>query len=189
MPIKACDLSRSSVVSIHGDPHTVSSISVQTPSARGGSSLYKVRFRNARTGQKVDQTFRGEDALEPMDLQKREVQFLYRNMDVFTFMDLEDYDQFDLREEELGESVNYLLEDMEGIIALKCDERVIGIQLPDTVDMEIAETDPSIKGASVTARTKPARLVTGLMVQVPEYIAPGETVRVDTRTGQFLSRS
>jgi len=188
MAIKASDLSKSSIVNLNGTPHTVASISVQTPSARGGSSLYKIRFRNPQTGSKVDQTFKGDDQLEEVDLYRREVQYLYKNDDNYTFMDLETYDQFDLKEGDIDSAIPYLLEDMEGIIALISEERVLGIVMPDTVEMEITETDPSIKGASATARTKPATLSTGLTVQVPEYISQGEVIKIDTRTNSFVSR-
>jgi elongation factor P len=188
MSIKATDLKKSSIVSINGAPHGVVSIAVQSPSARGGSSIYKVRFRNAQTGQKVDQTFKGDDQLEEVDLFRREVQYLYKNGDDYTFMDLETYDQFDLKEAEIENAIPYMIEDMEGIIALISENRVLGIVMPDTMEMEITETDPSIKGASATARTKPATLVTGLIVQVPEYISQGEVIKIDTRNDSFVSR-
>lgn len=189
MSVKAADLSKSSVVLINRVPHTVTSISVQTPSARGGSSIYKIRYRNARTGQKLDQTHRGDDALEEVDLHKREVQFLYRNGDEFTFMDLEDYSQIELKESEIESSIPYLVDDMEGIIALISGEQVLGITMPEHVDLQIVETDPSIKGASATARTKPATLSTGLVVQVPEYISNGEVIRINTQNSTFVSRA
>lgn len=189
MAMRASDLNRSSIVSIGGIPHRVENVSVQTPSARGGGSLYKVRFRNVQSGQKVDQTLKGDDPLEEAHFETREVQFLYRTGDRFTFMDLEDYNQFDLNAAEIDEAIPYLIEDMEGIKALVSDGSILGITLPDTVEMEIVECDPSIKGASATARTKPARLVTGLTVQVPEYIAQGETIRIDTRNNAFLQRA
>lgn len=187
--MKANALTRSSVVRLGGAPHRVETITVQTPSARGGASLYKVRFRNVQTGQKVDKVFRGEDTLEETSLETRDAQFLYRSGERFTFMDLEDFSQFELDASLLDAVIPYLVEDMEGLRALVSGERIIGIGLPDTVAMEITECDPSIRGASATARTKPAKLVTGLTVQVPEYISPGEIIRIDTRSGEFLSRA
>ncbi|MDD3605347.1 MAG: hypothetical protein PHD86_09200, partial [Kiritimatiellae bacterium] len=123
------------------------------------------------------------------DFETRNVQYLYKNGDVFTFMDTEDYSQFELNEEEIEDAIPYLVEDMEGITALFSDGRVLGIRMPDVVEMKIEECDPSIKGASATARSKPAKLTTGLTVLVPEYISPGEVIRVDTRTNSFLSRA
>jgi len=187
--IRACDLTRSSVVDIDGTPHRVETITVQSPSARGGATLYKVRFRNVVTKNKVDKTFKGDDALKNADLEFREIQYLYKNGDQHTFLDLGDYSQFDLTQSDIEEQVPFLIEDMEGIKALMSDGRIIGIELPDVVEMEIVECEPSIRGATATARTKPATLVTGLTVQVPEYMSQGEIIRVDTRTGAFLSRA
>ncbi len=189
MSIKASDLKKSSIIALHEVPHTVVSIHVQTPSARGGSSLYKIRFRNVTTGNKVDQTFKGDDPLEEMDLYRREVQYLYKDGDNYAFMDIEDYSQFELKEHEIEDAIPYLVEDMEGIIVLLSDGKVLGIQMPDTVELQIVETDPSIKGASATARSKPATLSTGLIVQVPEYISPDDVIKVDTRTNQFVARA
>ena len=187
--VKACNLNKSSIIDIDGIPHVIENIQVQTPSARGGATLYKVRFRNVQTRQKVDQTFRGDDTLKEADFDQREVQYLYKSGDQYTFMDLTDYSQFELTEEEIGDAVSYLIDDMEGITALMSNEKVLGIRMPDTVEMEIVECDPSIKGASATARTKPATMSTGLVVQVPEYISQGEVIKIDTRTGSFLSRA
>jgi len=186
--MKASDLAKTSIVDIGGIPHRVESIQVQTPSARGGSSLYKVRFRNVQSGQKVDQTLRGDDTLQEAHFETRDVQYLFKNGDQYTFMDLTTYEQFELNEKDIENAVPYLLEDMEDIRALVSEERILGIVMPDTVELKIVECDPSMKGASATARTKPATLQTGLIVQVPEYIAPEETIRVDTRTNAFLNR-
>ncbi len=187
--MKACDLTKSSVIDFNGIPHIVESIKTQTPSARGGATLYKVRFRNVQTKQKLDQTLKGEDTLQETHFEKREVQYLYKNSDRYTFMDLEDYSQFELTEADIADEIPYLVDEMEGITALISEGRVLGIKMPDVIELEITECDPSMKGASATARTKPATLSTGLIVQVPEYIAPGEKIRVDTRSNEFLSRA
>lgn len=187
--MKASDLTKNSIVSLHGQPHAVVAINIHTPTARGGGSIYKVRFRNVTTGQKSDQTFRSDDSLEEVDFSRREVQYLYKDGDSYTFMDLEDYSQFEMKKGEIEDCIPYLLEDMEGIQALLSDGRILGLVMPEQMEMEIIETDPSIKGASATARTKPATLTTGLIVQVPEYIAQGERIKIDTRTNTFMSRA
>lgn len=186
---KASDLNTGAIVELNGDPHVVEQLQIQTPSARGGASLYKFRFRNLRTKQKLDQSYKGDDMLKDADFAKREVQFLFREQDRFTFMDLEDYSQFSLFEHELGGAQVYLVEDMDGITALLVDGKPVAIEMPPVVDLHIVECDPSLKGASATARTKPATLQTGLIVQVPEYMSADEKVRVDTRTGKYLSRA
>jgi len=187
--VKACNLKKSMIVEINGEPHMVEQIQVQTPSARGGATLYKVRLRHAATRQRLNQTLRGDDTLQEADFETREVQYLYKSGDRYAFMDLETYDQFELTEDDAASAIPYLIEDMEGINALMSDGRVLALNMPDVVELQIAECEPSIKGASATARTKPATLSTGLVVQVPEYIAPEDTIRIDTRSDTFLSRA
>ena len=186
---RASELKRGSIVNLNGAPHILEDLTIQTPSARGGASIYKMRFRNVITKSKEDKSFRGEDLLEDVAFEKREVQFSYVQGDNYTFMDVEDYNEFSLKADELAYERQFLVEGMEGIMALISDERVLAIEVPGVVELEIEECGPSIKGASATARTKPATLVTGFVVQVPEYLAQGEVIRVDTRTGKFLSRA
>ena len=186
--IKACDLTKNSVVELNGDPHVVEQLRTQSPSARGASTLYKIRFRNVRTRAKLDQTYKGDDPVKETDFDTRLVSFSFREGDRFTFMDLEDYSQFELMADEIEDSVPYLVDGMEGIKALTQNGKVLCIQLPDAVDLRIAECAPSMRGASVTARTKAATLETGLVLQVPEYLEQGERMRVDTRTGGFVQR-
>ena len=186
--IKACDLTKNSVVEINGDPHVVVQLRTQSPSARGASTLYKVRFRNVRTRTKLDQTLKGDDPLKESDFEMRMVSYSYREGDRFTFMDLENYVSYELMEDEIEDAVSYLVDGMEGIKALLQDGQVLCIQMPDAVELNIAECAPSMRGASVTARTKSATLETGLVIQVPEYMEPGERVRVDTRTADFIQR-
>jgi len=187
--IKACDIKRTSIVKIDGAPCMVDNIQVQSPSARGSATLYKVRFRNISTKQKIDKVFKGDDVLQEADFERRDVQYAYSDGTGYTFMDMEDYSQFDLNDDDLGEQVNFLSEGLEGIQALVSDGKVLGIELPPVVELQIVETGPSMRSASATARTKPAKLTTGHVVQVPEYMENGEVVKVDTRTGDFISRA
>ena len=187
--IKACDLKKTSVIEIDGVPHVIENIAQQSPTARGGGTIYKVRFRNVSTKQKVDKTYRGEDALQEATFETKQVQYLYKDGDRYNFMDLESYEQFELFEEDIEECLPFLLEEMEGITALTSEGKVLTLRMPDTVELEIVECPPAMKGASATSRTKPATLSTGLVVQVPEYIEQGETIRVDTRERKFLSRA
>ncbi len=187
--IKACDLKKSSVIDIDGTPHIIQKISSQSPTARGGTTIYKVRFRNVSTKQKVDQTYRGDDALQEASFDTNEVQYLYKDGDRYNFMDLESYEQFELFREDLEDCIPFLVEDMEGIIALVSEGRILTLRMPDTIELEIVECPPAMKGASATSRTKPATLTTGLIVQVPEYIESGETIKVDTKERKYLSRA
>jgi elongation factor P len=186
---RASDLKKADVVKIDGDPHIVETVKVQTPSARGAVTLYKIRFRNLKSKRKVDQALRGDDVLAEADFERRPVQYLYGDAAAITFMDLQDYGQFTLTKDEIEDEWPYLTEGIEGLISISSEGRVLGLEIPTFVELEIVETIPSVKGGSVTARTKPAKLSTGLVVQVPEYMAVGEVIRVDTRTGEYASKA
>ncbi|MEE8379175.1 MAG: elongation factor P-like protein YeiP [Gammaproteobacteria bacterium] len=186
---KASELKRGNVVEIKGDPYVVKKIESRSPSSRGAQTIYKLRFRNAKTGQKLDESCKADDMFTSVDLIKRQVQYLYQDGDMFTFMDIEDYSQYTLDKNELEDCLGYLTDGMEGIYALIVDDRVLGIELPQVVELKITETSPAIKGASATSRTKPATLVTGLEVQVPEYIETGEVLKINTDNGKFMSRA
>ena len=185
----AKDIKRGSVVVYEGAPCIIETISVQSPSARGASTFYKYRARNASTKQKVDITLRGGESLDEADFMRREVKFMYSDADDYHFLDQQDYNQYSLSREDVEEESKYFTEELEGMQALIYNDACIGLQLPLTVALKIAECDPGIKGASATSRTKPATLETGLVVQVPEYLKPGEVIKVDTRTGEYLSRA
>jgi len=185
----AKDIKRGSIVS-HGDaPCMVESVTVQTPSARGANTLYKFRARNLITKQKVDVTLRGGESLDEADFERHPVQYMYADATHLHFLDQADYNQYALAREDLVEESKYLTEDLEGILALIYNAQCVGIQLPLTVQLRVVQCDPGVKGDSATGRTKPATLQTGLVVQVPEYLGEGERVKVDTRTGQYLSRA
>lgn len=186
---KACDLKKGDVVAINDQPYIVKNIEVRSPSARGASTLYKMRLNHAQTGQKLDETFTGDDFLKSVDFSRREVQYLYIDGDSYIFMDKEDYSQHGLDADTLEDQIPYLIDNLEGIQALFVEDRCVGIELPPSVNLEVLETAPYVRGASATGRTKPARLSTGLEIQVPEYLETGEVVRVNTQTGKFMSRA
>ena len=186
---KACDLKKGALVGIDGKPHVLESLKISTPSARGASSIYHFRFRNLITKVKKDISCKGEEPFADIDFERRPVQYLYREADLYTFMDAEDFSQFSLTRESIEEQMLYLVEDMEGIYALKSDGNVLTIEMPQKVELVVAQCDPVMKGATVTSRSKPATCQTGLVVQVPEYLEAGEKIIVDTETGTFLSRA
>jgi elongation factor P len=187
--IAASDLKKGDAVKFNGDPCLVEAKTVNKPSARGAVTLYKYRLRNLRTGAKSDVTLRGEAMFEEADLERKPVQILYGDASSYTFMDSQDFSQFSLTMDELEGEWPYLTEASEGLIALLSDGRVIGLELPTTVALPIVETRPPMKGGSVTARTKPATLNTGLVVQVPEHLETGDVIRIDTRTGEYASKA
>lgn len=185
----AKDIKRGQIVNYHGAPCLIESVSVQTPSARGAATFYKFRARNLSTKQKVDVTLRGGESLDQADFRRRAVKYLYADATELHFMDSGNYEQYALAKEDVEEESRYVTEESEGVQALIYNDQCIGIQLPVAVELKVVQCDPGIKGASATARTKPATLETGLVVQVPEYLTEGQTIKVDTRTGEYLSRA
>ena len=185
---KACELKRGSIVKINGAPHIVKKLEAKSPSSRGAATLYKVRFNNMQSGQKLDESFKGDDFLKEIDCIKRQVQYSYIDGESYIFMDMEDYTQHGLDSEDLAEQVGYLTEGMEGITALLVDGKILGVELPLAVTLTITDTAPGIKGGAA-GRTKPAILSTGLEIQVPEYLECGEAVKVNTTTGKFISKA
>jgi elongation factor P len=186
--IKAANLQRGQVVKLNGKPFQTKHIDVQTPSARGANTLYKVRFAGIPDQQKMEHTFKGTDTLEEMELEKRPVSFLYSDADFYVFMDSNTYEQYSLNRASLEEQGPWLTEGMEGIVAFVLNEQILCVEVPLVVEVEIAEAAPSIKGATAMNRNKPALLVNGVTVQVPEYIAPGNVIRVNTQTNEYISR-
>lgn len=185
---KASELKKGQVVEIDGEPWSVKQVEAKSPSSRGASTLYKVRFFHVKTKQKRDESFKGEDFLRDADCQRVAVQFSYRDGDHFNFMNMEDYSQYSLNSTDLEGQSDYLMEGLEDIYALLLDGEIAGIELPQFVELEIAQTDPAIKGASATGRTKPATLSTGLVIQVPEYLESGERIKVTSANGKFSTR-
>ena len=175
---------------LHNDaPHIVEGVKVQSPSARGGSTLYKFRARNLVTRQKADFTCKGTDNLDEADFQRREVTLMYSDADQVHFLDSADYNQYSVAAEDVAEEMPFVTEGLTGILALVYNQECVGIQIPPSVELEITECDPGVKGNSATSRTKPATLETGLSIQVPEYLKQGEKIKVDTRTREFLGRA
>lgn len=185
----AKDIKRGSIVSYGDAPCMIESVTVQTPSARGANTIYKFRARNLITKQKVDVSLRGGESLDEADFERHPVQYMYADATQLHFLDQADYNQYALPREDLAEESNYLTEELEGVQALIYNDQCIGIQLPLTVELRVVACSPGVRGDSATGRNKPATLETGLVVQVPEYLNEGEVIKIDTRTGQYLSRA
>lgn len=187
MPL-AKELKRGSIVEFDGAPYAVEKIEVKSPSARGAATLYKVRARNLKNGNKVDKSFDGADLIREADFSRKPVQYLYNDGTEYHFMDEATAAQFAFTKETLGDQIDYLAENMPGLTYLIYNDEAIGIQLPSVIESEIVDTNPAVKGSSATGRTKPAKLATGLTVQVPEYLSNGEVVRIDTTSGEYVGR-
>jgi len=184
----AKEIKPGAVVNYDGSPILIATVSVQTPSARGAATLYKFRGRNLVNKQKTDITLRGSDSLDEADFERRAVKLMYADATHLHFLDQKDFNQWSIPLEDLVDVRPYITEGLDGLLGLIYNDECVGIQTPTAVELTISECEPGIKGNSATGRTKPATLETGLVVQVPEYIKQGERIKVDTRTGDFLSR-
>ena len=148
----------------------------------------RVKFRNIRNNSLSDQKLRSEDTVERAVLDERQMQYLYKDGDSYHFMDTESYEQMHISAEALGDSVNYIMP--EATIAVEFyGSEPVGIELPPAVDLKVTDTAPGIKGATASNQIKPATLETGLVVNVPPFVNTGDTVRVSTDTGEYLSRA
>ncbi|MDP6481556.1 MAG: elongation factor P [Acidimicrobiales bacterium] len=152
-----------------------------------GHAFVRTTLKNSRTGAVIDRTFRAGEKVERAIIDKRAMQFLYRDGTDYVFMDAETYDQLTVSPETLGEASDYLVEQNTAML-LMYGEDVIGVDLPASVELTITETEPGLQGDRVSGARKPATLETGLVVSVPLFIEKGEQVKVDTRTGEYLSR-
>ena len=153
-----------------------------------GPGFVRAKFRNIRNSTLSDQKFRSEDLLERVILDSREMQSLYQDGDNYCFMDTETFDQVPISKGTLGDSVNYLRSEMTIQVEFY-ESEPLGIELPQAMDLKVVDTVPGIKGATASAQVKPATLETGLVVQVPPFINTGDMVRVNTETGEYLSRA
>ena len=148
----------------------------------------RVKLRNIRNGALADQKLRSEDSVERATLDERQMQYLYHEGEDYHFMDTSSYEQIHISSEALGDSVNYLKAEMTIQVEFYGEEPV-GIELPQAVDLKVTDTAPGIKGATASAQVKPATLETGLVVQVPPFVNTGDLIRVNTETGEYLSRA
>ena len=182
------DLKRGQVILLDSSPCLVLEVTSQSPSARGGSTLIKTRYRNLLTGQVLDKAFKAGDRVDAADFEKRKGQFLYPQDDGGVFMDLENYEQYELNSE-LFEPVQGFLLEGTGVLLGLFEGQVVSVEPPMTVELTISETPPVIRNATATAQTKEALLETGLRLQVPGYLETGEVIKVDTRECRFVSRA
>ncbi|HVB63262.1 MAG TPA: elongation factor P [Nitrolancea sp.] len=152
-----------------------------------GSAFVRLTLRNLRTGSTTSQTFQAGSKFQTARLERRRVQYLYAEDEQYNFMDVDSYEQFPLNKSMLGDTVNYLVEN-EIIDLLTYQDQPVDVEAPITVQLEVTQTDPGVKGDTAAGGTKPATLQTGLTVNVPLFINIGDVVKVDTRTGEYLER-
>lgn len=180
------DLKTGMTLNLDGDLMNV--IEFQHVKPGKGGAFVRTTLKNARSGATIDRTFRAGEKVERAMIDKREMQFLYRDGNDYVFMDNESYEQSTVTPETLGDATNYLIDGMTAQLQFFGTE-VIGTDLPASVELEVTETEPGEKGDRVSGARKPATLETGLVVQVPLFVNPNEKIKVDTRTGEYLTRA
>ncbi len=186
---KASEIKKGFAIESNGKTLLVKDIEVTTPGGRGGAKIYKMRCTDLTTGARVDERYKSDDVVETVEMNKRAVVYSYADGDEHIFMDNDDYSQYTFKKEEIEDELLFVTEEIQGLHVILVNGNAVGLELPASVELVIEETDPSIKGASASARTKPARFSTGLTVQVPEYIATGDRIVINTTERKYMSRA
>ena len=186
---KASEIKKNTAVEYNGSTYIVKDIERSVPQGRAGGSIYRMRMYDVITNNKIDETFKDSDVLHLGDLIRRAVMFSYIDGDEHVFMDVENYTPYNMNKESIEDQILFFNEATEGMHVVIVNDAPVALELPNSVELQVTETDPSVKGASATSRTKPALLSTGLTVQVPEYIATGDTIKVSIEERKFLGRA
>jgi elongation factor P len=184
--IQATKLRPGVVIKHNGELYSIFSVTHRTPGNLRG--FVQVRMRSLRSGNMADHRFSSEDRVERAVLDEHEMEYLYQDGDDYHFMNTESYEQIHLNKDTLGDTVQYLTPNLKIQVEFY-EGKPIGIELPATVDMEVVETEPSFKGATASNVMKPAKLETGLVVQVPPFVNQGDRIRVNTEEGTYQERA
>lgn len=153
-----------------------------------GGAFVRTKLKNVRTGAVIEKTFRADERVEQAIVEKREMQYLYSDSSDYVFMDTVSYDQIQVPESSLGDASKYLKESDNAVLQMYGSE-IVGVELPASVELTIATTDPGVQGDRVSGARKPATLETGLVIQVPLFVNTGDRVKVDTRSGEYITRA
>jgi len=172
-------------IELDGQPYQV--VEFQHVKPGKGAAFVRAKLKNLQTGGTVEKTFRAGEKVPKAHLDRRGMQYLYNDGDGYVFMDNENYEQITITKEQIGDGIKWLLENME-IQVLLFQNRIIGIELPNFVELQVVDTEPGIKGDTATGAAKNATLETGAVIQVPLFVNAGDRVRVDTRTSQYIER-
>lgn len=173
-------------IELDGDVFTV--VEFQHVKPGKGSAFVRTKLKNRRSGAVVERTFRAGEKVPKAHIEKRQMQYLYHEGDLYTFMDTENYEQMTLTESQLDEAIKYLKDNM-NIDIMFYQGQPIGVELPNTVVLTVTATEPGVKGDTATGATKPATLETGAVVQVPLFVNEGDQLIIDTRSGQYVQRA
>lgn len=186
---KASEIKKNAAIDYNGNTYIVRDIERSVPQGRAGGSLYRMRMYDVVTGGKIDETFKDSDMLNFADLIRQPVMFSYVDGDEYVFMNTEDYTPYNLNKEVIADEILFLNEATEGVQVVIVNDVPVALDMPTAVELEVTETDPSIKGGSATSRTKPALLSTGVTVQVPEHISTGDKIKVNIEERKFMSKA
>jgi len=186
MAIPATQLRPGMIIKHNNDLHAVFAVEHRTPGNL--RAFIQAKLRNLRSGAMFEYRFRSGDAIEKITVDEVEMEYLYNDGDTYHFMNTENYEQLGLNRDILGDAVEYLTPNLKIKVEF-FDEKPVGIELPQTVELTVIETEPGLKSATASSVTKPAKTETGLIVQVPPFINEGEKIRVDTSEGAYLSRA
>ncbi|MDH4319065.1 MAG: elongation factor P, partial [Desulfobulbaceae bacterium] len=181
----ASDLRKGLKVQIDGQPYIITEFEFSKPGK--GQALYRTKMRNMITGIQFTNTYRSNDKFEKPNLEERTMQFLYSQDDEFHFMDTSSFEQIFITREQLGDNINFLLENMEVQILLFAD-RPIDVSMPMFVNLEVTRADPWAKGDTSGSDSKPVTVETGFVLQVPPFVEQGDKIQIDTRTGEYVTR-
>jgi elongation factor P len=187
--MKASDVRKGSVIEHNNTVYQVRDIERSSPQGRGGNVTFRFTMYSVPAGSKYDLSLRADDELKELDLVRREASFSYMDGDAFVFLDTEDFTPYQLDADIIGDMAGYITEGLEGVYVQLIDDAPVAIQLPPNVVLEVVDTPPELKGGTATKRPKPAKLSTGIEIQVPEYISNGEKIYVSTVTGEFGGRA
>lgn len=183
--LTASDLRKGLKIEIDGDPYIIVVFEFSKPGK--GQALYRCRLRNMISGNQFDRTYRSGDKFTAADLEEQEMEYLYREGTTYCFMNTSTYEQVELSEDQVGEAINFLTENLV-VEMLFFSGRAIGITLPNFVELEVTQSDPGIKGDTASGATKPITLETGFVIQVPLFIEEGDILKLDTRSGAYVER-
>lgn len=185
---KASDIKKNTAIEINGEAYIVRDIERSVPQGRAGGSIYRMRMYNVATNAKVDESYKDSDMLALADLTRRPVTFSYADGEEYVFMDSEDYTPYSFNKETIEDELLFITADTQDLQVIIVNDAPVALDLPSMVTLAIVETGPSIKGASASARSKPAVLETGLTVSVPEHIANGDVIKVNVEERKFTGR-
>jgi len=186
MAIPATQMRPGMIIKHNNDLHTVFSVEHRTPGNL--RAFIQAKLRNLRTGAMFEHRFRSADAIDRINVDEEAMEFLYADGTDYYFMNTQNFEQLHLTKDTLGDAVDYLIPNLQIKVEFY-DGKAVGVELPQTVELTVVETEPGLKSATASSVTKPAKVETGLIVQVPPFINQGEKIRVDTAEGAYLSRA